>query len=61
MRILLSVALVSPALPAAAEIHRNGGSAEALPHEEYVRVMSESDSPVEKAVAFVRDPSAPRR
>jgi dipeptidyl aminopeptidase/acylaminoacyl peptidase len=34
-----------PAL-AAAEIHRHGGSADALPHDKYVRVVSEADSPV---------------
>jgi len=48
MRTLLAVALVTSPLPAAAEIHRNGGSADALPHDEYVRVVSESDSPVQK-------------
>lgn len=55
MRRSLAFALASFALPASAEIHRNGGSAEALPHEPYVRVVSESDSP------FVKDPAAPRR
>lgn len=55
MKILSIVALVCSALPAAAEIYRNGGSAEALPHEPYVRVVSESDSPVEKAYVASRD------
>jgi dienelactone hydrolase len=43
--IAVAVVVCLPAV-AAAEIHRHGGSAEALPHDKYVRVVSEADSPV---------------
>lgn len=44
-------------LPAAAgaEIHRHGGSAEAVPHDKYVRVVSEADSPVQPAYVKAKD------
>jgi dipeptidyl aminopeptidase/acylaminoacyl peptidase len=43
-----------PAL-ASAEIHRHGGSAEALPHDKYVRAVSEADSPVQPTYVRTKD------
>ena len=40
---------------ASAEIHEHGGSANALPHEKYVRVVSEADSPVQQAYVKSKD------
>jgi dipeptidyl aminopeptidase/acylaminoacyl peptidase len=53
---LLTVALVS-SLPvvATAEIHRHGGSAEALAHDKYVTVVSEADSPVSPSYVKTKD------
>jgi dienelactone hydrolase len=53
---LVAAALVAscPVL-AAAEIHRHGGSAEALPHDKYVRVVSEADSPVQPTYIRTKD------
>jgi len=36
------------AASAAAEIHHNPGSTAALPHEKYIHVVSEADSPVQQ-------------
>ena len=55
MKVLLIVALaLLPAL-AAAEILHHGGSADALPHEKYVRVVSEADSPVQQTYVKAKD------
>jgi dipeptidyl aminopeptidase/acylaminoacyl peptidase len=51
----LLVFLLLTAPPVAAEIIHNGGSADALPHDEYVRVVSEDDSPVERVYVKSRD------
>jgi dipeptidyl aminopeptidase/acylaminoacyl peptidase len=40
---------------AAAEIHKHAGSADALPHATYVRVVSEADSPVQQAYIKSKD------
>ncbi len=55
MKILLLVLLASCPIFAAAEIQRHGGSVEALPHEKYVRVVSESDSPVQPTYVKTQD------
>jgi dipeptidyl-peptidase-4 len=53
---LVAVALVvSCPVVAAAEIHQHGGSAEALPHDKYVRVVSEADSPVQPTYVKTKD------
>jgi dipeptidyl aminopeptidase/acylaminoacyl peptidase len=55
MKHVAAVLIVSfPAL-AAAEIHRHEGSAEALPHDRYVRVVSEADSPVQPTYVKTKD------
>jgi dienelactone hydrolase len=51
---LLALMLACP-LVATAEIHRHGGSAEAVPHDRYVRVVSEADSPVEPSWVKTKD------
>jgi dipeptidyl aminopeptidase/acylaminoacyl peptidase len=53
---LLTVALVvsAPAL-AVGEVHRHPGRADALPHDKYVRVVSEVDSPVEPTYVKTKD------
>lgn len=53
---LLTVALIAscPAL-VSAEIHRHGGSADPLPHDKYVRVVSEADSPVRQTYVKTKD------
>ena len=40
---------------AAAEIHKHAGSADALPHAKYVRVVSEADAPVQQAYITSKD------
>jgi dipeptidyl aminopeptidase/acylaminoacyl peptidase len=55
MKILrLALAATCPAL-AVAEIHRHGGSPDAVPHEKYVRVVSETDSPVQQVYVKGKD------
>ncbi len=55
MRVVAAVLIAaSPAL-AAAEVHRHGGSAEALPSDKYVRVVSEADSPVQPTYVKTKD------
>ncbi len=55
MRQLLIVLLVSCAATATAEIHRHGGSADPVPHDAYLRVVSESDSPVQASHVKTKD------
>jgi dipeptidyl aminopeptidase/acylaminoacyl peptidase len=43
------------AATAMAEIHENPGSADPIPHERYIRVISESDSPVQQTYIKTRD------
>lgn len=40
---------------AVSEIHKHAGSADALPHAKYVRVVSEADSPVQQAYITSKD------
>jgi dipeptidyl aminopeptidase/acylaminoacyl peptidase len=55
MRLVAAVLIaVCPAL-AAAEVHRHGGSAEALSSDKYVRVVSEADSPVQPTYVKTKD------
>jgi dipeptidyl aminopeptidase/acylaminoacyl peptidase len=52
----LSLALILACpLVASAEIYRHGGSAEPLPHDKYVRVVSEADSPVQPTWVKTKD------
>lgn len=51
----LLFALLVTSLLATAEIHNNPGSATALPHDKYIRVVSETVSPVEKIYVKTRD------
>jgi len=55
MKIVTTALLVCLPAVAAAEIHRHGGSAEALPHDKYVRVVSEADSPVQPTYVKAKD------
>jgi dipeptidyl aminopeptidase/acylaminoacyl peptidase len=55
MRLLFAFLIVSLPVIAAAEIHRHGGNADALPHDKYVRVVSEADSPVQQAYIKTKD------
>jgi dipeptidyl aminopeptidase/acylaminoacyl peptidase len=55
MKLLLIVLILSCPIVAAAEIHRHGGSGDAVPHEKYVRVVSETDSPVQQAYIKTKD------
>ncbi|HXK09333.1 MAG TPA: prolyl oligopeptidase family serine peptidase [Vicinamibacteria bacterium] len=53
-RLSAALLLACPAL-ASAEIHRHGGSADALPHDRYLRVVSEADSPVQPTYVKTKD------
>ena len=55
MKLLTAALIVSCPIAAQAEIHRHGGSADALPHEKYVRVVSEADSPVQQVYVKSKD------
>jgi dipeptidyl aminopeptidase/acylaminoacyl peptidase len=55
MRLLFAFLIVSLPVIAAAEIHRHGGSGDAVPHDKYVRVVSETDSPVQQAYIKTKD------
>jgi len=55
MRTILALAcLLLPAI-AMAEIHKNAGSTTPLPHDKYIRVVSEADSPVTQAYIKSKD------
>ena len=55
MRVVaVSVLALLPSL-ATAEIHKNPGSTDPLPHEKYIRVVSEADSPVQQAYIKSKD------
>jgi len=43
------------AATAAAEIHENPGSPDPIPHEKYIRVVSEADSPVQRTYIKTQD------
>jgi len=55
MKLITAVLIVSCPVVAAAEIHQHGGGAEALPHDKYVRVVSEADSPVQPTYVKTKD------
>jgi dipeptidyl aminopeptidase/acylaminoacyl peptidase len=55
MRLAAVVLVASFPTLAAAEVHRHGGSAEALPSDEYVRAVSETDSPVQPTYVRTKD------
>jgi len=55
MKLLLIALLVSCAVGAAAEIQNHAGSDAALPSDKYVRVVSESDSPVQTSHVKTQD------
>ena len=53
--LLLTLAIVSCARIATAEVHRHGGSATPVPHGRYVHVVSEADSPVQQVYVKSKD------
>lgn len=53
--LLASVLILSGQGVALAEIHEHAGSAGALPHAKYVRVVSEADSPVQQTYVRSKD------
>ena len=55
MKNILVVLVASLPLAAHAEVHRHGGSADALPYEKYVRVVSEADSPQQQVYVKSKD------
>lgn len=55
MKILPAVLLATVSTAATAEIHRHTGSPNAVPHEKYVRVVSETDSPVQQVYIKSKD------
>lgn len=55
MRLLTAALIASCPALGWAEIHRHGGSADALSHDKYVRVVSEADSPVQEAYVKTKD------
>ena len=55
MKLAAAILVLSLPVLAAAEIHQHPGSAEALPHDKYVRVVSEADSPVQPTYVKTKD------
>jgi dipeptidyl aminopeptidase/acylaminoacyl peptidase len=55
MKLLLILLILSCPIVAAAEIHRHGGSGDAVPHDKYVRVVSEADAPVQQVYIKTKD------
>jgi dipeptidyl aminopeptidase/acylaminoacyl peptidase len=55
MKLWYGVLLATIPTVAGAEIHRHAGSPDAVPHEKYVRVVSEADSPVEQVYIKSKD------
>ena len=55
MKLITTALIVSLPAVAGAEIHRHAGSAEALAHDKYVRVVSEADSPVQQTYVKSKD------
>jgi dipeptidyl-peptidase-4 len=55
MKLFPIALIVSLPVVAGAEIHQHGGSPEALPHDKYVRVVSEADSPVRQTYVKSKD------
>ena len=54
MKLLAALLLVLPAL-AAADVYKHGGSPDPVPHDKYVRVVSEADSPVQQVYVKSKD------
>jgi dipeptidyl-peptidase-4 len=55
MKVLLVALVVTCPALAAAEIHRHPSAPDALPHEKYVHVVSEADSPVQQVYIRSKD------
>jgi dipeptidyl-peptidase-4 len=55
MKLITVVLIAACPVVAGAEIHQHGGSPEALPHDKYVRVVSEADSPVQQTYVKSKD------
>ncbi len=55
MKLFTVALIVSYPVVAAAEIHHHGGSGDALPHDKYVRLVSEADSPVQQTYVKTKD------
>ena len=55
MKRALAVLIASLPLAVHAEIHRHEGRPDALPHEKYVRVVSEAESPLEQIYVKSKD------
>ena len=55
MKRTLAVMLVSLPVVASAEIRKHAGSPDPLPHDKYVRVVSETDSPVQPTYIKTKD------
>ena len=55
MKRTLAVMLVSLPVVASAEIRKHAGSPDPVPHDKYVRVVSESDSPVQQTYIRTKD------
>lgn len=53
MRFILGFLLMTSF--AAAEIHRNPGGTEGLPYDKYIRVVSDTDSPVQQVYIKTKD------
>jgi dienelactone hydrolase len=55
--VTLLTSILAGAIPTStsAEIHKHVGSADALPHDKYVRVVSEADSPVQQSYVKSKD------
>ena len=55
MKLFAIALIVSFPAAAGAEIHRHEGSDAALPHDKYVRVVNEADSPVQQTYVKSKD------
>jgi dipeptidyl-peptidase-4 len=55
MRLVLAVLVAASPSVAVAEVHHHAGRGDALPHDRYVRVVSEADSPVREAYIKAKD------
>jgi dipeptidyl aminopeptidase/acylaminoacyl peptidase len=55
MKLISLTLLAAFPVTLAAEIHRHAGAPDALPHEKYVRVVSETDAPVQQVYVKSKD------
>jgi dipeptidyl aminopeptidase/acylaminoacyl peptidase len=53
-RLLSALVVVLPAI-ARADVHKHGGSPDPVPHDKYVRVVSEAESPLQQAYVKSKD------